>query len=124
MSRVKSHGGTIIFCDTGWVDLKTVGPSNTRIERMRDTGANWREKLPEATYASLNWTYFPWTRRSAREQPYQETGYKNGTYCFRPFPRHGGRVDCAFFDGHVESLPLTRVVGPDWGQPDCLYDDL
>jgi prepilin-type N-terminal cleavage/methylation domain-containing protein/prepilin-type processing-associated H-X9-DG protein len=124
LSRVKSPAGTIIFCDTGWVDLKTVGPSSTRIERQRDSGANWKEEMPEATYTSLFWTYYPWTRRSAKEQAYKESGYSAGAYCFRPFPRHNGRVDCAFFDGHVESLTLAKVVGPDWGQQDCLYDDM
>lgn len=124
LSRVKSPAGTIIFCDTGWVDLATVGPAGTRIERQRDNGARWKERLPEATYASLNWCYFPWTRRSPREAAYKESGYTGGTYCFRPFPRHNGRVDCAFFDGHVESLPLVKVVAPDWGDTDCLYDDM
>lgn len=127
MSRIKNPAGTIEFCDTGAIMPGSVKKAVTRTDRFADDGSTWREKLPEARSAVLYYTYFPWTKRSAKEKPYKESGYtapSGTTYLIRPFPRHTGKVDCAFFDGHVAAIPLVKVVGPDYGEEECLYDDL
>lgn len=126
LSRVKNPAATIIFCDTGAVDTKTVKAANSRAARFADTGATWKE-VPIANRLSLHFTYYPWTKRDPKETKYVETAYtveqKAGYGLYRPYPRHSGKVDCAFFDGHVAAIDLVKVVGPDWGDADCLYDD-
>lgn len=126
LSRVKDQAGTILFCDTGAVDPKSVKGAGSRTARFADNGSTWKE-VPTANRISLHFTYYPWTKRDAKEVKYVETAYSAeqtaGYGLFRPYPRHSGRVDCAFFDGHVASMDLVKVVGPDWGDADCLYDD-
>ena len=123
MSRIKQPAGTIIFCDSGYVDPNSVKPVSTRNQRFTDNGSTWKEVMPQARYAKMDYVYFPWCSRDPRETPYKETSYYTAPILARPFPRHNGRVTCAFFDGHAEAVLLTKVVGPDWGDDDCLYDD-
>jgi prepilin-type N-terminal cleavage/methylation domain-containing protein/prepilin-type processing-associated H-X9-DG protein len=126
MSRVKQPAGTILLCDTGAVKPSTVKAALSRAQRFLDDGSKWKEQ-PKANVLSIPYTLFPWTKRDPNEQKYLESSYSQAVDAdyglIRPFPRHNGRVDCTFFDGHAESLPLVKVVGPDWGDSDCLYDD-
>jgi prepilin-type N-terminal cleavage/methylation domain-containing protein/prepilin-type processing-associated H-X9-DG protein len=126
LSRVKSPADTILFCDTAAVLPTSVRGAASRAARFADDGSTWKEE-PTANKLSLHFTYYPWTKRDPSEAMYKEQSYFTestaGWGLLRPFPRHNRRVDCAFFDGHVEALPLGKVVGPDWGDPDCLYDD-
>ena len=52
--------------------------------------------------------------------------YPGGAVPGRPVPlaRHvGGLVNTLFFDGHVESLQVARLLKPRRGDDDCLHDD-
>jgi prepilin-type N-terminal cleavage/methylation domain-containing protein/prepilin-type processing-associated H-X9-DG protein len=126
LSRVKDPAGTILFCDTGAVLPGSVRGAASRTARFADDGSTWKEE-PGASKLSLHWTYYPWAKRDPSEPLYKEQSYfsedRAGWGLIRPFPRHFGRVDCAFFDGHVAAVLLVKVVGPDWGDADCLYDD-
>jgi len=41
---------------------------------------------------------------------------------YRALARHGGGVS-GFVDGHIRSIPVDELLGPAWGEPDCLYDN-
>jgi prepilin-type processing-associated H-X9-DG protein/prepilin-type N-terminal cleavage/methylation domain-containing protein len=39
-------------------------------------------------------------------------------------PRHGGKVNALFYDGHVESLDIvSAIIDHPPGDPDCIYDN-
>lgn len=125
LSRVKQPSATILLCDTAAVVPTSARSAASRTARFADDGSGWKE-MPLAKVLTLPYALFPWTKRDPNEAKYFEPSYSQGDPVYglvRPFPRHTGRVDCAFFDGHVESLSLVKVVGPDWGDADCLYDD-
>jgi len=104
MDRLVNPSGSIHFCDTGYVRNKDVEPSKWIDDSRAVTGGYCRFPL-DCVHGEGLYTYWdsdPW----------------------RPIPRHPGKkTNCLFFDGHVESHRTPDLVGKDWGEPHCLYDN-
>jgi prepilin-type N-terminal cleavage/methylation domain-containing protein/prepilin-type processing-associated H-X9-DG protein len=99
-SAVVRPGSTIFLCDIG------------RPDSVAGAFSTWSEDLRALTNASYGYAKFPgggspWTA---------------GDFCI--YPRHSsGRANVAFYDGHVETVDITKdIVAHPLNDPKCLYD--
>jgi type II secretory pathway pseudopilin PulG len=121
---VKQHA-TVVFVDAGYVPAAQFG----------DAPAAWREDVdrPWKPYAAFPLTGPVITGAPGHVAP--SHGYDWGNTLpgsgigamgwdehYRPVLRHE-RVVCAFVDGHAEAIPIADLLGPGWGERDCLYDN-
>ncbi len=111
LSRLKNPAGIIWSADSEVVDATTAGLPPEK----------WKVDPAEATNGQFYYFYLPqrpWNGDPAPEwsQPVIKM--------VRPFPRHVGRVNCGFFDGHVQSVPASQFnpAITKWGTPECLWD--
>ncbi|HEY3267998.1 MAG TPA: hypothetical protein VGM37_13815 [Armatimonadota bacterium] len=77
----------------------------------------WREDAKAAPTADIYYFYLPW-------DPSGWTG--SGLALVRPFPRHAGRLNVTFYDGHAETILADRIPtkATDQGQPGCIWDNV
>ena len=116
--------------------------AGTRISRMKDPAGliwsadsevieaaskdllpeKWRVNPSEAAGGQFYYFYLPQNPWTGAYAP--EWDGNAGIKLVRPFPRHVGRVNCGFFDGHVASLPGSQFDPKvtKWGEPGCLWD--
>ncbi len=112
-SFVKDPVRTIWAADSAAIDATT-----------KDLPAEqWREDLKQAPTADIYYFYLP-------QNPLTGAGYSwsnpNFTGFFiRPFPRHSGRVNVCYYDGHSGSVPASQFdpAVTKWGTPECLWDN-
>ncbi len=109
---VKDASGTIWAADTAFVDART-----------KDyTPDKWLEDMKVAPRGDIYYFYLPQHPVTGGD------GGWNGGFAgiVRPFPRHAGRVNCMFFDGHAASVPGSQFDpnATKWGKPGCLWDNV
>jgi prepilin-type processing-associated H-X9-DG protein len=117
LTAVKDPGHTIWAADTAPVSAETAALPP----------AQWREDLKSAATADIYYFYLP----SDPETGAASVGWTTGNWesparIYRPFPRHGGRVNAAFYDGHAESVAASQFdpAVTQWGKPGCLWDNV
>jgi prepilin-type N-terminal cleavage/methylation domain-containing protein len=122
VSMVYKPEATVIFCDSGYISDSTIslqpeeweqdyskgwkpyvafsltGPSKG-IGSGPSLGYNWGNTLYNSGIGSMGW---------------------NSHY--RAVVRHI-KVPVAMVDGHAEAIEIDRLVNPQWGDDDCLYDN-
>jgi len=105
----------ILICETGFVEnAYEEETDNVAAMATPRHPSEWEEKLTDDGYGYVR---FPLSGATM-----QGANYKLRPY--RPMPRHSGRVACLMFDGSVEDLPILDIVGVQWGDPDCWYDNI
>jgi len=61
-----------------------------------------------------------WVETRASAEP----GYcEFPTGLWRPVPRHDGKTNVVFYGGGAESIPTKEIIGHDYGEAGCLYDN-
>ncbi len=63
-------------------------------------------------YYKYNYRYYDGTGKN----PTLDLGW-------RPVPRHGSRTGCMYFDGRAMATNISDIVGYEWGDRRCLYDN-
>jgi prepilin-type processing-associated H-X9-DG protein len=92
------------------------------------SASNWKEDLMTAPTAEVSFFYLPNEPNTGASQTGSWSAGGTGTIV-RPFGRHGGRVNTAFYDGHAASVPASSFdpkFNPDaaWGKPGCIWDNV
>jgi prepilin-type N-terminal cleavage/methylation domain-containing protein len=100
----------ILVCDTGFV----VNAYKDRYLTVPRHPSEWLEILTEYTEAYVR---FPLSDATINGAQYRVKRY-------RPMPRHGGRVACVMFDGSCQALPVMDVIGAQWGDVNCWFDNI
>jgi len=88
----------------------------------------WRERMGKAGLLDLYRLVLPFDPMWGTDIREVQYGWNrpdwNGNY-IRPFPRHMGRSNCLFYDGHAASVPASQW-DPEvtkWNTPQCLWDN-
>jgi len=115
---VKNPAGTVYAADTAIVLASTAGLSPDK----------WREDLRQAKLGDIYFFNTPANPLTGARNPDFFTGSPwKSNQILRPFPRHMGRVQCMFYDGHAESLSASAFdpnnAQAAWGKPDCKWDN-
>ena len=117
-SFVKNPSGTIFGADTAIILRTSAGLS----------AEQWKEDLKEARLGDIYFFTTPTyaTTGGRYEEFFTGVGWSRNRI-YRPFPRHGGRVQCIYYDGHVDSV-LASQFDPNntasaWGEPGCKWDN-
>jgi prepilin-type N-terminal cleavage/methylation domain-containing protein/prepilin-type processing-associated H-X9-DG protein len=100
----------ILMCDVGFV-------ANAYHDVARTDPTHPSEWIDKNKFNFQGYVRFPLNTTTMDGLCYQ-------TSRFWPMPRHGNRVCCLFFDGSVSSAPIMDVVGPRWGDPHCMFDNI
>ncbi len=110
---VRDPARTIWAADTAAIDIATA----------KMPAAQWREDFKRAQTADIYYFYLP-------QDPMTGTGYTWNDpnwsgMIIRPFPRHAGRVNVCFYDGHAGSVPARQFdpMVTHWKDPGCLWDN-
>ncbi|MEN6303606.1 MAG: DUF1559 domain-containing protein [Armatimonadia bacterium] len=67
--------------------------------------------------------HFPYNYNSAT----LDSAYTNTSQTYyprRPWPAHNEGTNCGFVDGHAKWVKTEALVGPAYGDPACLYDNM
>jgi len=105
---VKDPAGTVWACDCACIDPTTAAR----------TPDKWKEDLSVAKTAKADIYYF--------YLPWDTAGWSGQGIAFvRPFPRHMGRLNAMFFDGHASSLAASQIptTAESRYQPGNLFDN-
>ncbi len=115
---VKNPSGTVYAADTAILSRVTAGlPAD-----------QWKEDIAAARLGDIYFFNLPQYPTTGAENPdfFNGSAWKNNQI-LRPFPRHMGRVQCMFYDGHAESLPAAafdpKNASARWGEPGCKWDN-
>jgi prepilin-type N-terminal cleavage/methylation domain-containing protein len=100
----------ILICDTGFI----VNAYKDRYLTAPRHPSEWVEIVEDYTEAYVR---FPLSNATINGPRYKLRRY-------RPMPRHGGRVACVMFDGSCQALPINEVIGAQWGDVNCWYDNI
>lgn len=115
---VKDPSGTVWACDCAVIAQSTW---DTNVWKAAD----WKEDLLTAKTADIYYFYLPFNADTgeATGDGWNSPGFQ---YCLRPFPRHMGRFNAMFFDGHAASEPSTKLdLKPnDFGKPGVIFDNV
>jgi prepilin-type N-terminal cleavage/methylation domain-containing protein/prepilin-type processing-associated H-X9-DG protein len=120
-SIVREPSATVWCADTAAIEEKS---SSSEVSQ-------WKEDLRIAPRLSIYFFYLPCasdTGESVSSGWYSPSSVADPPAIVRPFPRHLGRVDCVFFDGHAAGV-LGEKFDPDhhaenaWGKPGCIWDN-
>jgi prepilin-type processing-associated H-X9-DG protein len=114
-STLSDPGGTIWAADTAVILQSTAS--------LPPSG--WREDLAAAPKADISYFYLPQNAATGAA----ETAWSAPNFAgllVRPFPRHSGRVNAAFYDGHAAAVPESQFDPnvTQWGKPGCLWDNV
>ncbi|HEY3266932.1 MAG TPA: prepilin-type N-terminal cleavage/methylation domain-containing protein [Armatimonadota bacterium] len=121
-TRVKDPVGTVWCADTA-----AVSPVTATLEV-----SNWKEDMTVARKLAIYFFYLPVDPETGQAGSYG--WYVPSPWLYpapaivRPFPRHLGRINCVFFDGHAASVPGSKF-DPDhypdsgFGKPGCIWDN-
>jgi prepilin-type processing-associated H-X9-DG protein len=106
-TAVLDPGHTVCLSDSAVIATSTMYLPPTK----------WSENAKLAPNADIYYFYLPW-------DPSGWTG--SGLALVRPFPRHAGRLNVAFYDGHAETISADRIPTKptDQGQPGCIWDNV
>ncbi|MBU0610271.1 MAG: DUF1559 domain-containing protein [Armatimonadetes bacterium] len=108
LGSVPNPAGVIYICEAG--------VPTTATYTLPSGGWVW--------YTQCHWeVQFPYYYYTATLNP----NYTNNSptyYPRRPWPTHNDGTNCSFLDGHVKWVKTEALVGPAYGAPDCLYDNL
>ena len=105
IDQVHNPSGTLIICDTGYVDNKD------------DPPADWMERNSACT---AGYCRFPYDNEPGN--PGQYTPWVTSPW--RPVPRHlGAKTDVLFFDCHIQGIETLDIVDDLWDDPECIYDN-
>jgi prepilin-type N-terminal cleavage/methylation domain-containing protein/prepilin-type processing-associated H-X9-DG protein len=121
-SVIKSPAGTVWAADAALINPATAGYSADQ----------WKEDLVNAPKSTFYFFYLPNDPTNGAPTPggwSGATGWMKPDGIVRPFPRHSGRVNCMFFDGHAAAEPgsdFDPAHNPSaaWGQPGCIWDNV
>lgn len=114
-SSIKDPGGTIWAADTAVILLSTAA--------LPPSG--WKEDLVAAPKADIYFFYLPKNAETGTTDiSWSSTNYAG--QIVRPFPRHTGFVNSAFYDGHAAPVPQSQFDPSitQWGKPGCLWDNV
>lgn len=115
VSMLRSPANTIWVVDQGMVLNPTAMPVH------QEDPTKWQ-------VAQGRWNPRGFTRMP---QSPPDSGYLGCCYssmdqtwgAWRPIPLHGGGTMALFCDGHVKWIKTDKIVNPQRGGPDCLYDN-
>jgi prepilin-type N-terminal cleavage/methylation domain-containing protein/prepilin-type processing-associated H-X9-DG protein len=115
---VKNPAGTVYAADTAIVSAASAGlPAD-----------QWKEDLAAAPMADIYFFNLPANPvTGARNDDFFNGSAWKSNQILRPFPRHNARVQCAFYDGHSQSLAAgefdPKNAKTAWGEPGCQWDN-
>jgi len=115
---VKNPAATIWAADTAIIDKTTA----------HKAAELWKEDLAAARLGDIYFFTTPAyaTNGNRYEDFFSGISWKGGQI-IRPFPRHLGRIQCSFFDGHAAAVPASQFdpnnAAAAWGQQGCLWDN-
>jgi prepilin-type N-terminal cleavage/methylation domain-containing protein/prepilin-type processing-associated H-X9-DG protein len=122
-TRVKEPANTVWCADTA--AIKHDNTSSMEVSQ-------WKEDLVIARTLSIYFFYLPVDAESGKRGDYgwytESPWLRPRPAIVRPFPRHFGRVNCVFFDGHAAAVPGAKF-DPDhypqyrFGQQECIWDN-
>jgi prepilin-type N-terminal cleavage/methylation domain-containing protein/prepilin-type processing-associated H-X9-DG protein len=114
--RVKEPSATIWAADTAAITTPSAGLA----------AELWKEDMRYARTLDIYYFYLPNNAETGAQTtegffiPASWSGL-----IVRPFPRHNGRTNCMFFDGHAASVPASQFDPKvtKWNTPECLWDN-
>ncbi len=114
-SFVKDPAATIWAADTAIVSKAT---SNLPADQ-------WKEDLAQAPNADIYFFNLPQNALNGAHYADWNGVPWTGGAIIRPFPRHAGRVNVCYYDGHSGSVPASQFdpAVTKWGTPECLWDN-
>ncbi|HEY3266931.1 MAG TPA: prepilin-type N-terminal cleavage/methylation domain-containing protein [Armatimonadota bacterium] len=113
---VRQPAGTIWAADT----------ANVTVATMNLKPDLWKEEMTQAWKTDIYYFYLPNDSDTGEATDGWAAGnWESPPKHYRPFPRHGGRVNCMFFDGHAASVAGSQFdpQATPWGSPQCLWDN-
>ena len=137
---ITNPGGQIAICDTGLITNDPVLDSDLQPTGERAASAKeWLEHVSgRSAIHDKGYTRFPicdWYYKDTSKYRAWKFNYEAHTYdpygeelsefnlSWRPIPRHNGKVVSLFFDGNVKAVDIMDIVGAEWGDRRCLFDN-
>jgi hypothetical protein len=118
-SAISVPSAQIVVCDTGLVTNDT----NLDVDPT-----DWVENNTSNYFGFVR---FPMTSYYTAENFYKQPGLRlgiGGVYYYygswRPVPRHGEKTVCVMFDGSAKATHIRDIVGHQWFDNQCLYDNV
>ncbi len=109
VKTVKDVAGTVWAVDCAVIDRITAGKPPEQ----------WKEdiRMARTPQADIYYFYLPWDTAGWSGQ---------GIAFVRPYPRHMGRLNAMFFDGHAASMPASSIptLPSDRGKPGNMFDNV
>ncbi len=113
---LKDASGTVWACDSAVIDSSTW-------DTTRFKAKDWKEDKARARTADIYYFYLPFASDTGAPAGWDQPGFQ---YLVRPFPRHQGRFNAMFFDGHAASMPAEKLDmnAASYGKPGNIFDNV
>jgi len=105
----------ILICDTGYIlnAYHDVTANHFNLKSPRHP-SEWLERV---TGSREGYVRFPLSDATVEGASYKLRRY-------RPIARHANRVSCLMFDGSAQPIDIMEIVGRQWGEEGCWYDNI
>lgn len=115
---LKDPAGTVWTCDCAIIAATTYNTALFKADQ-------WKEDLVQAKIGDIYYFYLPFESDTGKPTTggWNTPGFQ---YCIRPFPRHMGRFNAMYFDGHAASNPASKLdlYSSDYGKPGNIFDNV